>query len=135
MREGEFWMTIIQTAVLGITAVALAVQLKGIRPEYSLYMILTSGILIGYFGLSRLELIMETVSSMGKYITVKNVYLAMLVKMVGITYIAEFAAGICKDAGYSALGGQVEMFGKLSILAVSAPILTALFETLQVFMR
>ena len=99
-------MTIIQTAVLGITAVALAVQLKGIRPEYSLYMILTSGILIGYFGLSRLELIMETVSSMGKYITVKN-----------------------------ALGGQVEMFGKLSILAVSAPILTALFETLQVFMR
>ena len=126
-------MTIIQTAVLGITAVALAVQLKGIRPEYSLYMILTSGILIGYFGLSRLELIMETVSSMGKYITVKNVYLAMLVKMVGITYIAEFAAGICKDAGYSALGGQV--FGKLSILAVSAPILTALFETLQVFMR
>ena len=128
MREGEFWMTIIQTAVLGITAVALAVQLKGIRPEYSLYMILASGILIGYFGLSRLELIMETVSSMGKYITVKNVYLAMLVKMVGITYIAEFA-------GYSALGGQVEMFGKLSILAVSAPILTALFETLQVFMR
>ena len=78
---------------------------------------------------------METVSSMGKYITVKNVYLAMLVKMVGITYIAEFAAGICKDAGYSALGGQVEMFGKLSILAVSAPIVTALFETLQVFMR
>lgn len=135
MREGEFRMTIIQTAVLGITAVALAVQLKGIRPEYSLYMILASGILIGYFGLSRLELIMETVGSMGKYITVKNVYLAMLVKMVGITYIAEFAAGICKDAGYSALGGQVEMFGKLSILAVSAPILTALFETLQVFMR
>ena len=128
-------MTIIQTAVLGITSVAIAVKLKGIRPEYSLYMILTSGILIGYFGLSRLELIMETVSSMGKYITVKNVYLAMLVKMVGITYIAEFAAGICKDAGYSALGGQVEMFGKLSILAVSAPILTALFETLQVFMR
>mgnify|MGYP000087384269 FL=1 len=54
--------------------------------------------------------------------------------MVGITYIAEFASGICDGRGISALGTQVEMFGKLSILAVSAPVLQALLETLQVFL-
>lgn len=128
-------MTIIQTAVLGITAVALAVQLKGTRPEYSVYVILTAGLIIGFLGIYRLELIMETIKTIGQYIKVKNIYLGTLVKMVGITYIAEFAAGICRDAGYSALGTQVEMFGKLSILAVSAPVLMALFETLQVFME
>jgi stage III sporulation protein AD len=53
--------------------------------------------------------------------------------MIGITYIAEFAAGICKDAGYGAVGTQIEIFGKLSVLAVSMPILLALIETLQVF--
>ena len=67
----------------------------------------------------------------GGYIQIEGVYLGTLLKMVGITYIAEFASGICKDAGYSALGVQIEMFGKLSILAVSAPVLLALFETLQ----
>ena len=67
----------------------------------------------------------------GGYIQIEGVYLGTLLKMVGITYIAEFASGICKDAGYSALGVQIEIFGKLSILAVSAPVLLALFETLQ----
>lgn len=127
-------MTIVQAAVLGIAAVALAVQLKPLRQEYSIYLILTAGLVIAFLGLSRLELILDTAKTIGSYINVKNVYLGTLLKMVGITYIAEFASGICKDAGFSALGTQVEMFGKLSILAVSAPVLLALLETLQVFM-
>ena len=52
-------------------------------------------------------------------------------KMIGITYIAEFSSGICKDAGYGSLGNQIEIFGKLSILAVSMPILMALMEMVQ----
>ena len=127
-------MTIIQAAVLGITAVALAVQLKPLRQEYSVYVILAAGLVIGFLSISRLELILDTVRAIGSQIRVKNIYLGTLLKMVGITYIAEFASGICRDAGFSALGTQVEMFGKLSILAVSAPVLQALLETLQVFL-
>ena len=127
-------MTIIQAAVLGITAVALAVQLKPLRQEYSVYLILAAGLVIGFLSISRLELILDTVRAIGRQIRVKNIYLGTLLKMVGITYIAEFASGICRDAGFSALGTQVEMFGKLSILAVSAPVLQALLETLQVFL-
>ncbi|MCI8512263.1 MAG: stage III sporulation protein AD [Lachnospiraceae bacterium] len=127
-------MTIIQAAILGICAVALAIQVKPLKPEYSLYLILAAGLVIGFLGVSRLELILETLKKVGGYIHVNNVYLGTLLKMVGITYIAEFASGICKDSGYSALGTQIEMFGKLSILAVSTPVLLALFETLQEFM-
>ena len=127
-------MTIIQAAVLGITAVALAVQLKPLRQEYSVYLILAAGLVIGFLSISRLELILDTVRAIGSQIRVKNIYLGTLLKMVGITYIAEFASGICRDAGFSALGTQVEMFGKLSILAVSAPVLQALLETLKVFL-
>ena len=127
-------MTIIQAAVLGITAVALAVQLKPLRQEYSVYLILAAGLVIGFLSISRLELILDTVRAIGSQIRVKNIYLGTLLKMVGITYIAEFASGICRDAGFSALGTQVEMFGKLSILAVSAPVLQGLLETLQVFL-
>ena len=50
------------------------------------------------------------------------------------TYIAEFASGICKDAGYGSLGTQIEIFAKLSILAVSMPILLALLETVKQFL-
>ncbi len=124
-------MTIVQVAVMGILAVALAVQLKPLRPEFSVYLILTAGLVIVFLGISRFELILETVREIGTYIQVKNIYFGMLLKMLGISYIAEFASGICKDAGYGALGSQIEMFGKLLILAVSAPVLLALLETLQ----
>lgn len=127
-------MTIIQAAILGIAVVALAVELKALRPEYSVYLILAAGLTIAFLGTSRLEVILETARTIGDYINIKNVYLGTLLKMVGITYIAEFASGICKDAGFSALGTQIEMFGKLSILAISAPVLVALLETLQRFM-
>jgi stage III sporulation protein AD len=66
-------------------------------------------------------------------VQINPVYLTTLLKMTGVTYIAEFSAGICKDAGYGALAGQIEIFGKLSILALSMPIVLALLETLQGF--
>lgn len=128
-------MTIIQAAAMGIIAVVLAVQMKALRPEYSVYIILTAGVIIAFLGISRIEVILDTVKMIGASIGVKHLYLGTLLKMVGITYIAEFAANICKDAGYSALATQVEMFGKLSILAVSAPVLQALLETIQRFME
>ena len=33
-----------------------------------------------------------------------------------------------EDAGYKAIAGQIEVFGKLSVLAVSAPILIAFWR-------
>ena len=128
-------MTIVQAAVMGIAAVVLAVQIKPLKGEYSVYLILTAALVIGFLGISKLDIILETAREIGSYIQVQNIYLGTLLKMVGITYIAEFAAGICKDAGYSSLGTQIQMFGKLSILAVSAPVLLALLETLKVFME
>ena len=128
-------MTIVQAAVMGIAAVVLAVQIKPLKGEYSVYLILTAALVIGFLGISRLDSILETAREIGSYIQVQNIYLGTLLKMVGITYIAEFAAGICKDAGFSSLGTQIQMFGKLSILAVSAPVLLALLETLKVFME
>lgn len=128
-------MTIVQAAVMGISAVVLAVQIKPLKGEYSVYLILTAALVIGFLGISRLDIILETAREIGSYIQVQNIYLGTLLKMVGITYIAEFAAGICKDAGFFSLGTQIQMFGKLSILAVSAPVLLALLETLKVFME
>lgn len=124
----------VQAAVMGITAVILAVQVKSLKAEYSVSLILAAALVIGFFGISRLETILEAAKRIGEFLPLRHGYLGTLLKMVGIAYIAEFASGICKDAGFSALGVQIEMLGKLSILAVSTPVILALMETLQVFM-
>lgn len=86
------------------------------------------------YGLLKLETILEAARKIQEYINVNPVYLTVLVKMIGIAYIAEFASGICKDAGYSSIGAQIEIFGKLSILAVSMPVVLALLETMEGFL-
>lgn len=127
-------MTVVTAAVLGITAVLLAVQFKGKGGEYGLYLTIAASMILFFFGTGKMRTIVETAKQIQGYIHLDSIYLTTLLKMAGITYIAEFASGICKDAGYGSIGTQIEIFGKLSILAVSMPILLALLETLQEFL-
>ena len=127
-------MTVVTIAIVGITAVMLVVQMKSINGEYGTYLVMAAGCFIFFYGVSKMESILDAMRRIQEFIRINHVYLNTLIKMTGITYIAEFASGICKDAGYGALGGQIEIFGKLSILAVSMPIVLALLETLQGFL-
>lgn len=127
-------MTVVTMAVVGIVSVLLAVGLKGYRGEYGTYLVMSAGVFIFFYAVGRMEIILETLKKVQGLICIDPVYLSALLKMVGITYVAEFASGICKDAGYGAIGTQIEVFGKLSVLAVSMPILLALIDTLQVLL-
>ena len=122
-------MTMASIAVIGLTAVILAVQLKAVKGEYGVYLVLCAGLVIFFYGLSKLEAVMEALKRIQACVRIDGVYLGVLMKMIGITYIAEFASGICRDAGYGSLGAQIEIFGKLSMLAVSMPVLLSLMET------
>ena len=122
-------MSVVQAALLGLTAILLAAQLKPLKPEYAVYLVLAASIGIGFLGLAKLGVLLDTLREIGNGIRIRHVYLTTLLRMAGITYIAEFTSGICKDAGYSAVGTQVE------ILAVSAPVVLSLVESLKVFME
>lgn len=124
-------MTIITVAVAGIGAVMLAVQLKGVKGEYGTYLAAAAGCVIFFYGMARMETILDAVRRIQEMVRINRVYLTTLLKITGITYIAEFASGICKDAGYGSIANQIEIFGKLSILAMSMPIVLALLEALQ----
>lgn len=127
-------MTIVTIAIVGITAVLLAVQMKYVRGEYAAYLAAAGGCFIFFYGISKMETIFDAMGQIQEFVKVNRIYLTTLLKMTGITYIAEFSSGICRDAGYSAIGTQIEIFGKLSILAVSMPIMLALLETMQRFL-
>ena len=128
-------MTILAIGAAGIAAVLLAVWLKGVRAEYAVYLVMAAEILFRLSAAGRLEVILDAMERMRGYIRVDSAYLGTLLKMIGITYVAEFASGICRDAGYGALGNQIQILGKLSVLGVSMPVFLALFETLERFMK
>lgn len=127
-------MSVMTIGVLGIASALLAVELKGLKGEYGVYLVAAVGLVIFFYGVTKLKTVIETIRQVQAYIRLNRMYLEALLKMIGITYIVEFSSGICKDAGYGSLGSQIEIFGKLSVLAVSMPILLALLDTVQQFL-
>ncbi len=119
----------VRVALLGIAGVLLALQLKSLKSEYSIYLCLGVSALIFWYMTEQLGSILEGLEMIQDTLPLNAGYIRTLIKIVGITYIAEFASDLCKDAGYQAVAGQIQMFGKLSVLAVSIPILTALLDT------
>ena len=124
-------MSVLQVSLIAMVAVLLAIQLKGGRAEYGFLINLAAGIFLFFCIVGKLEVFIRAVEQIQSFLTLDTEYIA---KMVGITYIAQFSSGICKDAGYQAIAAQIEIFGKLAILVVGMPVLLALLETIQEFL-
>ena len=124
----------VRVAFLGITGILMALQLKALKPDYSVYLCLGVSLLIFSFVAEKLSVIMDGLAAIQDCLPLKAGYIQTLMKIIGITYIAEFASDLCKDAGYQTIAGQIQIFGKLSVLAVSIPVLTALLDTIQTFL-
>ncbi|NLP16805.1 MAG: stage III sporulation protein AD [Clostridiales bacterium] len=124
----------VNVAVIGIVAVLVAILFKKGREEYSLYISIGACFIILLLGIGKLEIILDTINRLQGYIKINKAYINILVKIIGITYVTEFSASLCKDSGYQAIGEQVELIGKLSILAISMPILLALLDTINNFL-
>ena len=127
-------MEVVKIIMLGMTGMLLGLLLKGTRPEYSVYLSLAAGICIFMYMTGQLSYLFSSVAKLQEYLSLDTKYLAVLLKMIGITYISQFSSGICKDAGYSAIAGQIEIFSKLYLMVLSIPVLLALVETIHGFL-
>lgn len=124
----------IRVGFLGIAGVLLAVQFKSHKPEYAIYIGLGLSILIFAYAIRQVEAVIAQLERIRGYLDGAENYLSILLKVIGITYICEFSASICKDAGYQSVAGQIEVLGKLSVMFAGLPVLFAVIEQIQSFM-
>lgn len=126
-------MEVIKIGFLGITGVLLAVYFKSVKSEYGIFIGTATGFLIFFCAMKNLTFFMEQMRLLRVFTGEENGFLQILFKVVGITYICEFCAGICKDEGYSAISGQLEIFGKVMVLLTGLPILLSVIHTIENF--
>lgn len=124
----------VRVAMIGIAGILMALPLKSLKSEYAVYLCLGVSLLIFACVAEKLQVIVDGLEAIQNCLPLNAGYVRTLMKIIGITYIAEFASDLCKDAGYQTIAGQIQIFGKLSVLAVSIPILTALLDTIQTFL-
>ncbi len=125
---------VIKIGMLGITGVLFALLFKSEKQEYTHYIGFGAALLIFYYVAQSLFSMVDRFQILKEYVSGGENYLGTLLKVVGITYICEFSAGICKDAGFSSVAGQIEVLGKLSVMFAGLPILLAVIEQIQGFL-
>ena len=57
-------------------------------------------------------------------------FILLLIKITGISILTEFAVSVCKDMGESAIANKVDLGGKLIIVSLSIPIISAVLSGL-----
>ena len=123
-------MGMLQIGLLGV----LAIQFKGGKTEYGIYICAGISLIIFLGILSRLTVVLDIMEEIAGYIDLAPAYTGMLIKMLGITYVAEFSSAICRDAGYQTIAQQIEIFGKAVVLVMGLPVILALLEMIRDFL-
>ena len=121
----------IKVAVFGIVASLIAMKIKTIRPEIAVVIAMISSILLAMYGLKQMEEILTVFEMIRSYSKIPQSYFQILLKLIGISFICEFASNICKDAGQASIAKQIEFAGKLAILIVGLPVFESLLGTIQ----
>ncbi len=126
-------MDIVKIGLLALAGVLFGLQFRSGRQEYSLYIGICTSLLIFAYAARYLIQVKDRLKGLEVYFSSGSQYFGILFKVVGITYLCEFCAGICRDAGYQSVAAQIELFGKIAILFAGLPVLLALVEIIAGF--
>ena len=107
-----------------------SIFLKNNKSEYGMYVILGVSVIIFTYICTQIESIISAINTLADYVNMDKTYITILIKMTGISYLAEFASNICKDLGYQSVSSQIEVFARLTLFVISIPVVSALIETI-----
>jgi len=121
-------MEVLQVVGIGLVITVLAVLIRGQRPEFAVLLALGFGILVFLLILDKVGVVIGVFRDLSRKAQIEDFYLTTLLKVLGIAYVAEFGAQICRDAGEGAIASKIELAGKVLIVLLALPILTGILE-------
>ncbi|MDD6070664.1 MAG: SpoIIIAC/SpoIIIAD family protein [Clostridiales bacterium] len=111
-----------------IIGVLLAIKLKGMGNSLWMYLSIALSLFVLIYAVNRLSFVFDFLNGVMDEIGLESGYFEILIKIVGISYLCEFTANICRESGFVSVASQVEIGGKLTMMVLSMPILVAIVE-------
>lgn len=124
-------MDIVKIIGVGLIALIIIVVIRQYKPEFTMYVSIIAGVIILFLVLDKVTGIITLLTSLSKKTGINSEYLSILLKITGIAILTEFAVSICKDAGETAIASKVDLGGKVIIISMSIPIISALLEIIM----
>ena len=125
-------MTIAEIGGLAMIALTVLLILKQYKPEWTPFVriavtLLSVGSLLTMIG----GVLAEIRSLTHDTHALSPEAWTILLKALGVAFLTETAASVCRDSGESGLAGWVETAGKMEILLLSFPLIQTAMETVK----
>jgi len=125
-------VNIVQIVMAGIVITVLAILVKKIGKEIGTMVAILGGVLIFMMLLPHLVQVMGVLTDIAEQLDTGMEHIGIVLRVIGVAYIAEFGAQVCKDAGEGAIASKVELAGKVIVMAMAVPIITNFLQVVLV---
>lgn len=126
-------MEVFKIALVGIVTAICVVVVKETRPDVAALIGITGGIILLVAAVESFTGVFSTFTDIIESSGVDKSVIKAVLKVVGIGYVCDFAAGTAEDVGQKSLAEKIALAGKIMILCASLPMLKFLFEIITSF--
>lgn len=119
-----FW----QWMGLAVAAAVLCMVVRQQQPQLGGLCAVAAGAMLLLAALEQLSDVQDVFARLSSLAGLEKGYLDTLVKVLGVSYVAELAAQACEDLGEGGLALKVGLVGKLCVFTLTAPMLLKLME-------
>ncbi|MEN6412565.1 MAG: stage III sporulation protein AD [Veillonellales bacterium] len=123
-------MEIIQIIGMGFVVTLLILIIKRDKPEIAVQLSLALITIIFLLILNKINVVLTLFRDLAEKANISSMYLNTILKIIGIAYITEFGAQVCRDAGEGAIAGKIEFAGKVFVMVMAIPIIALVLDTI-----
>lgn len=114
---------------LGLMATVLLMVIREERRDLSVILRLAVGVALLLLVIPDIAKVVTAIVHISELAHVPVAYVALLLKVVGISYLTVFVAQLAQDSGEQGTGMRVELAGKIVILMLAIPLIASIAET------
>lgn len=121
-------MEIFKIVGIGVIGCIVVLVVKQLKPELAVTVIVATTIFMLIYILKYFTQIFAVFDEIVDKTGVDKGLFTILIKIIGVGYLAEFGASICEDTGNSSIASKVVLGGKITIFIMAIPIIINLFN-------
>ena len=128
-------MELIRIIGVGLVTAIAAILLRSTKPELSFAVTVAGCVIILIFSLDILWSTFGIFEQIGEQTGIDNSLIRIILKIIAIGYLVEFAAGVVEDFGSKSVADKLVFAGKVIIFTVSVPIVQTLVALVGSFLE
>lgn len=121
---------ILTVCIIAVITSVLTLLLKKERPEISVIIAITAGILIIFVILPAAQSIAKLFIHMSEIAGISSEYISVIIKSCVIAMVSGACASTCRDSGNSSLALKLEIAGRITIIVLAMPVINTLLNVI-----